>query len=112
MVKPISLLIGIALVCLAASGLMLLVMILASPTPAWYRRLNFGSIAFGTFMVLVGFLEIGVARTNEQRHQVSYYRGAAPVTPAQGYAAGIGFIVLGTIAAVGAIVHRKSNSRT
>ncbi len=104
---PLSVLIAIIVVCVIVSLLMILVMALASPTPPWYRRLNCGSIVFGLFMVAFGIFEVSISRRGERTHQVSYYRGA-PVTPAQSYAAGVGFICLGTIASVTAFIYRKS----
>ncbi|HKP02041.1 MAG TPA: hypothetical protein VJU77_01650 [Chthoniobacterales bacterium] len=107
---PLSALIAIIVVCFAAISLMMFVMILASPTPAWYRRLNFGSIVFGVFMVAFGVFNLFEARENERTHRLSYYRGSAPVTPAQSYAIGILCIGLGTFAVLSAIVHRRSSS--
>ncbi|MFZ1219280.1 MAG: hypothetical protein WAO00_08300 [Chthoniobacterales bacterium] len=107
MVTPLALLIAIIVFCVVVSALMILVMLLASPTPAWYRRLNFGSVVFGLFMVAFGIFQISIARKGEQTHRVSYYRGA-PVTPSQSYAAGIGLISLGAIAAVSALLHRQT----
>src|ERR1043166_10172580 len=95
---PLSALIAIIAVCCAAISLMLFVMIRASPTPAWYRRLNFRSVLFGVFMVALGVFHLFEARENERTHRLSYYRGAGPITPAQSYAIGIGCIGLGTFA--------------
>lgn len=106
---PLSLLVAIIVFCVVASALMILLMILSSPTPAWYRRLNFGSVVFGLFMIAFGIFQVSIAREDERTHQVSYYRGA-PVTPAQSYAAGIALICLGTAAAVSALLHRNTTS--
>lgn len=106
---PLGLLIAIVVACVVFSALMIFVMVAASPTPAWYRRLNVGSVAAGLFMVLFGLFEFAIARKAEKTGKPSYYRGA-PVTSAQSYAAAAGFVTLGLTAAVVALLHRKRRS--
>lgn len=103
---PLELLFAIIVLCVACIALMILVMIAASPTPAWYRRLNLGSVAMGLVMVAFGVFQFSMARNSEQSGRPSRYRGA-PVTPAQSYAVAIGFVVLGSAAAVAGLIYRK-----
>ena len=74
MVTPLGLLIAIIVLCVVCSALMILVMIAASPTPAWYRRLNFGSIAMGLVMVAFGVFQFSIARESEECQQACRLR--------------------------------------
>ena len=106
MVTPLGLLVAIIVACLVLSALMIFLMIAESPSPAWCRRLNISSVVFGVLMVAFGVLQFSIGRKAEETGRPSYYR-TAPVTPAQSYAAGVGFVILGIAATVVAVVHRK-----
>jgi hypothetical protein len=62
----------------------------------------------GLLMITMGFVEYTFTRRAESTQQMSYYKGA-PVTPPQGYAAAVGFVVLGTVTTLIAIVHGRSD---
>ena len=109
MVTPLGLLIAIIVTCVLCSAVLILVMVAASPTSTWYRRLNVGTVVAGLLMVLLGLFEFTIARKAEKTGRPSYNRGA-PVTPAQSYAAAVGLVMLGSAAAVVALLHRKRNS--
>lgn len=88
---------------------MLLIMLLGSPQRTWHRRLDKSSIAFGLFTIAVGVFEFTIQRQAQREHRILHYK-RAPVTPAQGYAAAVGFLVLGTITVVTALVHGRAAS--
>ena len=102
------LVIAISLGCLLACALMLARMLIASPRRPWHRHLDKGSLAMGVFMIAIGFMEYTVTRRAESTHQMQYYK-RAPVTPPQGYAAAVGFVVLGAVTMFIAIVHGRSD---
>ena len=106
---PLALLLAVIAVCAVCSTVMILVMVADSPTPAWYRRLNLGSIVAGLAMVGYGVFQFSVARKSEESGRPSHYKGA-PVTATQRYVAGVGFVVLGSAAAMIAVLQRKRGS--
>jgi uncharacterized membrane protein len=101
--------IAIALACLLACALMLTRMLIASPRRPWHRHLDKGSLAMGLFMIIMGFGEYTFTRRAESTHTLRYYKGA-PMTPFQGYAAAVGFVVLGAATTLIAIVHGRDVS--
>ena len=106
MLTPAGLLILIIVACVVCSALMIFVMIVASPTPAWYRRFNIGSAVAGLLMVLFGVFQFTIARKSAETGRPSYNKGA-PVTAAQSYTAAAGFVTLGAVLTVFALLQRK-----
>ena len=109
MLTPRGIFIAIAVGCLIASAAMVIFMIIGSPGRTWHRRLDKGAIAFGILMVAFGIWEFTVYRRAEREHRILHYK-RAPVTPAQGYAASVLFVAVGSITVVIALLHGRSGS--
>ena len=108
MVTPRLFIIAIGLGCLIACAVMLARLLIGSSRRPWHRHLDKGSLAMGLLMITMGFVEYTFTRRGESTHQMRYYKGA-PVTPPQGYAAAVGFVVLGTFTTLIAIMHGRSD---
>ena len=63
----------------------------------------------GLFLIAFGVWEFTVTQQAERRHQLRHHRGGL-VTPAQGYAAAVGFAVLGAFTVALAVVDGRSSS--
>jgi len=60
----------------------------------------------GLIMITMGIVDYTFTRRGEITHQMRYYKGGL-VTPPQGYAAAIGFVVLGAVTSFIAILHGR-----